>query len=97
MVVSARDSGNNINDRVDGMALYGLLPRGVLVKGSFVSMGALCCSSGTFLVKLPDQGVAPHLLSHYKQPSMMKIVLRQYVRWRLLPMLDGISDMQCTF
>jgi hypothetical protein len=85
------------SDLSTDMALCGLLSHGILVKGSSMSMGARYGSPGTFLVKPPDQGAAPHPQSHYEQPNMMKIVLRHYVRVRLLPMLDGIYDTQCAF
>lgn len=62
-----------------------------------MSMGARYGSPGTFLVKPPDQGAAAHPTSHFEQPNMMKIVLRHYVRVRLLPMLEGIYDTQCAF
>merc|ERR1712060_202542 len=42
-------------------------------------------------------GAAEHPRSHFEQPNMMKIVLRHYVRVRLLPMLQGIYDTQCAF
>merc|ERR1712014_300011 len=79
------------------MALCGLLSDGILNKDCCMSMGARYGSEGTFLVKPPDHGAAPHPQSHYEQPNMMKIVLRHYVRVRLLPMLQGIYDTQCAF
>lgn len=85
------------SDLSTDMALCGLLSDGVLNKGSCISMGARYGSPGTFLVKPPDQGAAPHPKSHFEQPNMMKIVLRHYVRVRLLPMLEGIYDTQCAF
>ena len=81
-----------LSDKVDKVlvssltALYGLLSHGVLVKGSSMSMGARYGSAGPFLVKPPGRGAALHSQSQYEQPSMMKIVLRQYVRLRVLPM-----------
>merc|ERR1712226_1294051 len=62
-----------------------------------MSSGARYGSAGTFLVKPPVGGASPHPQSHYEQPNMMKIVLRHYVRVRLLPMLQGIYDTQCAF
>jgi len=85
------------SDLSTDMALCGLLSDGMLVKGCSMSMGARYGGPGTFLVKPPDNGAAPHPLSHYEQPNMMKIVLRHYVRVRLLPMLEGIYDTQCAF
>merc|ERR1712113_914511 len=85
------------SDLSTDMALCGLLSDGILNKGCCTSMGARYGSPGTFLVKPPDQGAAPHPQSHYEQPNMMKIVLRHYVRVRLLPMLEGIYDTQCAF
>lgn len=85
------------SDLSTDMALCGLLSHGVLCNGCSMSMGARYGSEGTFLVKPPDQGAAPHPRSHYEQPNMMKIVLRHYVRVRLLPMLQGIYDTQCAF
>lgn len=85
------------SDLSTDMALCGLLSDGILNKGTSMSMGARYGGEGTFLVKPPDQGAAPHPLSHYEQPNMMRIVLRHYVRVRLLPMLQGIYDTQCAF
>eukprot|EP00933_Yihiella_yeosuensis_P041635 TRINITY_DN3602_c0_g1_i1.p1 TRINITY_DN3602_c0_g1~~TRINITY_DN3602_c0_g1_i1.p1 ORF type:complete len:447 (-),score=123.60 TRINITY_DN3602_c0_g1_i1:240-1580(-) len=85
------------SDLSTDMALCGLLSDGVLNKGTSMSMGARYGSPGTFLVKPPDNGAAPHPQSHYEQPNMMRIVLRHYVRVRLLPMLQGIYDTQCAF
>lgn len=85
------------SDLSTDMALCGLLSYGILNNGCSMSMGARYGSAGTFLVKPPDQGAAPHPQSHYEQPNMMKIVLRHYVRVRLLPMLQGIYDTQCAF
>jgi len=85
------------SDLSTDMALCGLLSHGILCKGCSMSMGARYGSEGTFLVKPPDQGAAPHPRSHFEQPNMMKIVLRHYVRVRLLPMLEGIYDTQCAF
>merc|ERR1719502_1491126 len=79
------------------MALSGLLSYGILKAGCSISAGARYGSAGTFLVKPPDHGAAPHPQNHYEQPNMMKIVLRHYVRVRLLPMLRGIYDTQCAF
>jgi len=85
------------SDLSTDMSLCGLLSYGILNNGCSMSMGARYGSPGTFLVKPPDQGAAPHPQSHYEQPNMMKIVLRHYVRVRLLPMLQGIYDTQCAF
>jgi len=85
------------SDLSSDMALCGLLSDGILNKGTCMSMGARYGAPGTFLVKPPDQGAAAHPTSHYEQPNMMKIVLRHYVRVRLLPMLEGIYDTQCAF
>eukprot|EP00930_Biecheleria_cincta_P040349 TRINITY_DN2764_c0_g1_i2.p1 TRINITY_DN2764_c0_g1~~TRINITY_DN2764_c0_g1_i2.p1 ORF type:complete len:454 (+),score=120.13 TRINITY_DN2764_c0_g1_i2:68-1429(+) len=85
------------SDLSTDMALCGLLSDGILNKGTCMSMGARYGSPGTFLVKPPDHGAAPHPQSHYEQPNMMRIVLRHYVRVRLLPMLQGIYDTQCAF
>mmetsp|Transcript_82579 Transcript_82579/g.238658 ORF Transcript_82579/g.238658 Transcript_82579/m.238658 type:complete len:469 (-) Transcript_82579:283-1689(-) len=85
------------SDLSTDMALCGLLSYGILCRRCGMSMGARYGSEGTFLVKPPDQGAAPHPRSHYEQPNMMKIVLRHYARVRLLPMLDGIYDTQCAF
>jgi len=85
------------SDLSTDMALSGVLSHGILVSGKSMSMGARYGSEGTFLVKPPDQGAAPHPRSHFEQPNMMKIVLRHYVRVRLLPMLQGIYDTQCAF
>lgn len=85
------------SDLSTDMALCGLLSYGVLKAGCSVAAGARYGSAGTFLVKPPDNGAAPHPQNHYEQPNMMKIVLRHYVRVRLLPMLQGIYDTQCAF
>jgi hypothetical protein len=85
------------SDLSTDMALCGVLSYGILNAGSSMSMGARYGSAGTFLVKPPDNGAAPHPQSHYEQPNMMKIVLRHYVRVRMLPMLEGIYDTQCAF
>jgi len=85
------------SDLSTDMALCGVLSHGILVSGKGMSIGARYGSEGTFLVKPPDQGAAPHPRSHFEQPNMMKIVLRHYVRVRLLPMLQGIYDTQCAF
>jgi len=85
------------SDLSTDMALCGLLSDGILNKGTSMSIGARYGGEGTFLVKPPDHGAAPHPLSHYEQPNMMRIVLRHYVRVRLLPMLQGIYDTQCAF
>lgn len=85
------------SDLSTDMALCGVLSHGILCSGKSMSMGARYGSEGTFLVKPPDQGAAPHPRSHFEQPNMMKIVLRHYVRVRLLPMLQGIYDTQCAF
>jgi len=85
------------SDLSTDMALCGQLSYGVLKAGCSLSAGARYGSPGTFLVKPPNQGAAPHPQSHYEQPNMMKIVLRHYVRVRLLPMLKGIYDTQCAF
>jgi hypothetical protein len=85
------------SDLSTDMALCGVLSHGILVDGNSMSMGARYGSAGTFLVKPPDNGAAPHPQSHFEQPNMMKIVLRHYVRVRLLPMLQGIYDTQCAF
>ena len=42
------------------------------------------------------QSICKRIQSHYEQPSMTKIVLRQYVHMPLLPMLKDISDTKCT-
>merc|ERR1712048_955689 len=85
------------SDLSTDMALCGQLSYGILKAGCSISAGARYGSPGTFLVKPPDNGAAPHPQSHYEQPNMMKIVLRHYVRVRLLPMLQGIYDTQCAF
>jgi len=85
------------SDLSTDMALCGQLSYGILKAGCSISAGARYGSPGTFLVKPPDNGAAPHPQSHYEQPNMMKIVLRHYVRVRLLPMLKGIYDTQCAF
>jgi len=85
------------SDLSTDMALCGLLSHGILTEGCSVSAGARYGSEGTFLVKPPTGGASPHPQSHYEQPNMMKIVLRHYVRVRLLPMLQGIYDTQCAF
>jgi len=85
------------SDLSTDMALCGLLSYGILKAGCSMSAGARYGTPGTFLVKPPDHGAAPHPTSHYEQPNMMKIVLRHYVRVRLLPMLQGIYDTQCAF
>jgi len=85
------------SDLSTDMALCGLLSYGVLKAGCGMSCGARYGSAGTFLVKPPDGGASPHPQSHYEQPNMMKIVLRHWVRVRLLPMLQGIFDTQCAF
>merc|ERR1712070_211877 len=85
------------SDLSTDMALCGLLSFGVLKAGCSVSSGARYGSAGTFLVKPPNGGASPHPQSHYEQPNMMKIVLRHYVRVRLLPMLQGVYDTQCAF
>lgn len=85
------------SDLSTDMSLCGLLSYGILVQGCCMSAGARYGTPGTFLVKPPDHGAAPHPNSHYEQPNMMKIVLRHYVRVRLLPMLTGIYDTQCAF
>merc|ERR1712224_900414 len=76
------------SDLSTDMALCGLLSYGVLKAGCSVASGARYGSAGTFLVKPPVGGASPHPQSHYEQPNMMKIVLRHYVRVRLLPMLQ---------
>jgi hypothetical protein len=85
------------SDLSTDMALCGLLSFGILKAGCSVSSGARYGSAGTFLVKPPNGGASPHPQSHYEQPNMMKIVLRHYVRVRLLPMLQGVYDTQCAF
>jgi hypothetical protein len=85
------------SDLSTDMALCGLLSFGILKAGCSVSSGARYGSPGTFLVKPPVGGASPHPQSHYEQPNMMKIVLRHYVRVRLLPMLQGVFDTQCAF
>jgi len=85
------------SDLSTDMSLCGLLSYGILNQGCSMSMGARYGMPETFLVKPPDQGAAPHPQSHFEQPNMMKIVLRHYVRVRLLPMLEGIYDTQCAF
>jgi hypothetical protein len=85
------------SDLSTDMALCGLLSFGILKENCSISVGARYGSAGTFLVKPPDNGAAPHPQSHFEQPNMMKIVLRHYVRTRLLPMLEGIYDTQCAF
>jgi len=84
------------SDLSTDMSLCGLLANGILSKGK-MSMGARYGMPETFLVKPPESGPAGHPLSHYEQPNMMKIVMRHYVRVRLLPMLKGIYDTQCAF
>ena len=85
------------SDLSSDMSLVGLLAHGVMVAGGGMSMGARYGSAGTFLVKPPNFGASGHPRSHFEQPNMMKIVFRQYVRSRLLPMLDDILDTQCAF
>lgn len=85
------------SDLSTDMALCGLLSYGMLKAGCSLSTGARYGQAGTFLVKPPVGGASPHPQSHYEQPNMMKIVLRHYVRVRLLPMLKGIYDTQCAF
>jgi len=85
------------SDLSTDMALCGLLSYGILKAGCSIAAGARYGSDGTFLVKPPDHGASPHPQSHFEQPNMMKIVLRHYVRVRLLPMLQGIYDTQCAF
>merc|ERR1712070_729381 len=85
------------SDLSTDMALCGLLSFGILKAGCSVSSGARYGSAATFLVKPPVGGASPHPQSHYEQPNMMKIVLRHYVRVRLLPMLQGVYDTQCAF
>ena len=62
-----------------------------------MSMGARYGAAETFLVKPPECGPSGHPQSHFEQPNMMKIVMRHYVRVRLLPILKGIYDTQCAF
>lgn len=62
-----------------------------------MSMGARYGQAETFLVKPPTCGAAGHPQSHFEQPNMMKIVMRHWVRVRLLPMLKGVFDTQCAF
>eukprot|EP00931_Biecheleriopsis_adriatica_P084216 TRINITY_DN5796_c0_g1_i1.p1 TRINITY_DN5796_c0_g1~~TRINITY_DN5796_c0_g1_i1.p1 ORF type:complete len:529 (-),score=116.76 TRINITY_DN5796_c0_g1_i1:164-1750(-) len=85
------------SDLSTDMALCGMLSYGILNQGCSMSIGARYGQAETFLVKPPDHGAAPHPQSHFEQPNMMKIVLRHYVRVRLLPMLEGIYDTQCAF
>jgi len=85
------------SDLSTDMALCGLLSYGILMDDCSLSAGARYGSPGTFLVKPPHGGAARHPQSHYEQLNMMKIVLRHYVRVRLLPMLQGIYDTQCAF
>lgn len=85
------------SDLSTDMALCGLLSYGMLVDGCSISAGARYGTPGTFLVKPPSSGASPHPQSHYEQPNMIKIVLRHYVRVRLLPMLQGVYDTQCAF
>jgi len=85
------------SDLSTDMALCGKLSYGILKEGCSISAGARYGSPGTFLVKPPVHGASPHPQSHFEQPNMMKIVLRHYVRARLLPMLHGICDTQCAF
>eukprot|EP00009_Paramoeba_aestuarina_P006309 CAMPEP_0201518414 /NCGR_PEP_ID=MMETSP0161_2-20130828/9269_1 /ASSEMBLY_ACC=CAM_ASM_000251 /TAXON_ID=180227 /ORGANISM="Neoparamoeba aestuarina, Strain SoJaBio B1-5/56/2" /LENGTH=471 /DNA_ID=CAMNT_0047916191 /DNA_START=51 /DNA_END=1466 /DNA_ORIENTATION=+ len=85
------------SDLSSDMSLCGYLAHGVMVEGGGMSMGARYGEEGTFLVKPPTHGASGHPISHYEQPNMMKIVFRQYVRSRLLPMLEGIKDTQCAF
>jgi len=86
------------SDLSTDMSLCGLLADGILGKpNAAMSMGARYGMAGTFLVKPPDCGAAGHPQSHFEQPNMMKIVMRHWVRVRLLPMLVGIMDTQCAF
>ena len=85
------------SDLSTDMSLCGQLSYGILKAGCSVSGGARYGQAGTFLVKPPVGGASPHPQSHYEQPNMMKIVLRHYVRVRLLPMLQGVYDTQCAF
>ena len=85
------------SDLSSDMSLVGLLAHGIMVAGGAMSMGARYGSEGTFLVKPPTHGASGHPCSHFEQPNMMKIVFRQYVRSRLLPMLEDILDTQCAF
>lgn len=85
------------SDLSTDMSLCGVLAHGVLVGGGKMSMGARYGAAETFLVKPPDFGPSGHPQSHYEQPNMMKIVMRHYVRVRLLPILKGIYDTQCAF
>jgi hypothetical protein len=85
------------SDLSTDMSLCGLLADGILGKAKSMSMGARYGIPGTFLVKPPDHGAAEHPRSHFEQPNMMKIVMRHWVRVRLLPMLEGIMDTQCAF
>jgi len=89
------------SDLSSDMSLCGLLAAGLLgdgeTPGARMSMGARYGAPGTFLVKPPDFGPSGHPLSHFEQPNMMKIVIRHYVRVRLLPMLRGVYDTQCAF
>ena len=84
------------SDLSTDMSLCGVLAHGILSKGK-MSMGARYGMPETFLVKPPEHGPVGHPQSHYEQPNMMKIVMRHYVRVRLLPMLQGIYDTQCAF
>lgn len=85
------------SDLSTDMSLCGLLADGLLAQGSSMSMGARYGQAETFLVKPPTSGPAGHPQSHFEQPNMMKIVMRHWVRVRLLPMLKGIYDTQCAF
>lgn len=85
------------SDLSTDMSLCGVLAHGVLVGGGKMSMGARYGAAETFLVKPPDFGPSGHPQSHFEQPNMMKIVMRHYVRVRLLPILKGIYDTQCAF
>lgn len=85
------------SDLSTDMSLCGVLAHGVLVGGGKMSMGARYGAAETFLVKPPEFGPSGHPQSHFEQPNMMKIVMRHYVRVRLLPILKGIYDTQCAF